>query len=136
MIKDKSPLVIIIILIIFTVSAVVFTVMLLGVLNNGMTLAPISILAVASLFLLISSIFLVVMIYILCCSSIQVSVGATAPVIAPVSTDTEAVTFTESNPLRISSKATTVRVSEKKKIITNPDKGSDGFTGVNPLRSK
>jgi uncharacterized protein (UPF0333 family) len=143
MIEDKSPLLVIGIIILFIISVVIFTGMLLGVLNNNLTLVPLSVLGVSALFMLISLSIIIAMLYFACCSSkkpavpavVVVTPGAAAPVISPVSAATGDMTFTELSPLRISSKATTVRTADKKEVVSNLSKGGDGFVGTNPLRT-
>lgn len=92
--------------------------------------------------MLISLSIIIAMLYFVCCSSkkpaapaVIVVAGATAPVISPVSAATGDMTFTELSPLRISSKATTVRAADKKEMMSNLVKGGDGFVGTNPLRT-
>jgi hypothetical protein len=144
MIEDKSPLLVIGMIILFIISVVIFTGMLLGVLNNNLTLVPLSVLGVSALFMLISLSIIIAMFYFACCSSkkstapvvVVVTAGAAAPVISPISAVTGDMTFTELSPLRTSSKATTVRTADKKEVMSNLVKGGDGFVGVNPLRSK
>ena len=82
--------------------------------------------------MLISLSIIIAMLYFACRSFrkpaapavVVVTPGATAP-----------MTFTELSPLRISSKATTVRTADKKEMMSNLSKGTDGFVGTNPLRT-
>jgi uncharacterized BrkB/YihY/UPF0761 family membrane protein len=136
LIEDKSPLLVIGMLILFIASVIIFVGMLLSVLNNNLTLVPLSVLGVSALFLLVTLTIMIAMLYFACCygrknsTPTTVVVGAIAPVLAPVAADTGATTFTELTPLRSSSNPRPIRTSEKN--AAEPQ----AFVGVNPLRSK
>jgi hypothetical protein len=128
LIEDKSPLLIIGILILFIASVVIFVGMLLSVLNNNLTLVPLSVLGVSALFLLVTLTIIIAMLYFACCYGRK---SSTAPaVVTETAGATAPVIFTELTPIRSSSNPRPVRTSEKN--------GADAkaFVGVNPLRSK